>query len=207
MIEDVGFSYDYFHIKHCRRAKLLNLQTSYTAAHDLLYIYPIQTTGFIMPAQEQVIYANNTAAERRHSEDRRRHSWRTVTYCGLQGRGRRHNARRSHHSYYLDHYEPRLVMTGLLVLLLSSLDALFTLTLLGKGAYEANHLMAALLNVGTLPFVITKVAVTAFGVLFLLMHSQFRILRVTNGQRMLEMLAGVYGLLIIWELYLLGTIA
>ena len=160
-----------------------------------------------MPAQEQVISVNPATAERRGGEDRRRHSWRTVTYCGLKGRGRRHNARRSNHSYYLDHYDPRLVMTGLLVLLLSSLDALFTLTLLGKGAYEANILMAALLDVGTLPFVITKVAVTTFGVLFLLMHSQFRIMQVTSGQRMLEMLAGVYGLLIIWELYLLGTIA
>jgi len=159
-----------------------------------------------MPAQEQVITANALPAERRRDEDRRRHSWRTLTYCGLRGRGRRHQARRSDHSYYLDRYEPGLVMTGLLVLLLSCVDALFTLSLLSKGAYEANHLMAALLELGTHPFVITKVAVTAIGVLFLLMHSHFRILRVTNGKRILEILAGIYGLLIIWELLLMRTI-
>jgi hypothetical protein len=159
-----------------------------------------------MPAQEQVSIVADLPAERRQDEDRRRHSWRTLTYCGLQGRGRRHNVRRSDHSYYLDHYEPRLVMTGLLVLLLSCLDALFTLTLLSKGAYEANHLMAALLDLGTHPFVIIKVAVTAFGVLFLLMHSHFRILRVTSGKRMLEVLAGTYGLLIVWELFLMRTV-
>lgn len=159
-----------------------------------------------MPAQEQISIADDMSSERRQDEDRRRHSWRTVTYCGLQGRGRRQNVRRSDHSYYLDRYEPRLVMTGLLVLLLSSLDALLTLNLLSKGAYEANHLMAALLDLGTHPFVITKVAVTAFGVLFLLMHSHFRILRVTSGKRMLEVLAGVYGLLIVWELFLMRAI-
>jgi len=160
-----------------------------------------------MSAQEQVITGTTRAAERRQDEDRRRHSLRTLTYCGMRGRGRRHQVRRSDHSYYLDRYEPKLVMTGLLVLFLSCLDALFTLSLLSKGAYEANHLMAALLELGTHPFVITKVAITAAGVLFLLMHSHFRILRVTSGKRMLEVLAGVYGLLIIWELFLMRTIA
>ena len=160
-----------------------------------------------MSAQEQVITGTTRPAERRQDEDRRRHSLRTLTYCGMRGRGRRHQVRRSKHSYYLDRYEPKLVMTGLLVLLLSCLDALFTLSLLSKGAYEANHLMAALLELGTHPFVITKVAITAAGVLFLLMHSHFRILRVTSGKRMLEVLAGMYGLLIIWELYLMRAIA
>jgi len=160
-----------------------------------------------MSAQEQVITGTTRPAERRQDEDRRRHSLRTLTYCGLRGRGRRHQVRRSKHSYYLDRYEPKLVMTGLLVLLLSCLDALFTLSLLSKGAYEANHLMAALLELGTHPFVITKVAITAAGVLFLLMHSHFRILRLTSGKRMLEVLAGVYGLLIIWELFLMRAIA
>ena len=160
-----------------------------------------------MSAQQQVITGTTRPAERRQDEDRRRHSLRTLTYCGMRGRGRRHQVRRSDHSYYLDRYEPKLVMTGLLVLLLSCLDALFTLSLLSKGAYEANHLMAALLELGTHPFVITKVAITAAGVLFLLMHSHFRILRVTSGKRMLEVLAGVYGLLIIWELFLMRAIA
>jgi hypothetical protein len=159
-----------------------------------------------MPAQEQAINTTGLGTERRQDEDRRRHSWRTLTYCGLQGRGRRHQTRRNDHSYYLDRYHPRLVITGLLVLFLSCLDALFTLSLLNKGAYEANYLMAALLEIGIQPFVFTKVAVTAIGVLFLLMHAHFRILRITNGQRMLEVLAGAYGLLIIWELFLMSKI-
>lgn len=161
-----------------------------------------------MPAEDQTIAlhpADTRRAERREGADRRHHSWRTVTYCGLHGRGRRRQLRRHDHSYYLDRYDHRLVFTGLLVLLLSCVDAMFTLTLLDKGAYEANYLMAQLLAVGDKPFVIAKVVITAAGVLFLLMHAHFRILGITSGKHMLQALAAAYGLLIGWELLLLGS--
>ena len=98
-----------------------------------------------MSAQQQTFPlapARGIGDERREGHDRRRHTWRTLTYCGLQGRGRRHQVRRQHHSYYLDHYDDKLVFTGVLILLLSCVDALLTLTLLDRGAYEANYLMA-----------------------------------------------------------------
>ncbi|HED18472.1 MAG TPA: hypothetical protein ENI74_03100 [Gammaproteobacteria bacterium] len=144
-------------------------------------------------------------AERRKSEDRRHHSWRTLTYCGFQGQGRRQQARRDGHNYYLDWYKPSLVLTGLAVLLLSCLDALLTLTLLNQGAYEANFLMAHLLERSDVVFVVTKVAVTAIGIVFLLMHSHFRLLNITTGKRLLQFLVPTYGLLIIYELLLLGA--
>ena len=144
--------------------------------------------------------------ERRTVPDRRRHTWRTVTYCGLRGRGRRKQARRRDQSYYLDQYDSRLVLTGALLMLLSCLDAAFTLTLLDKGAYEANHLMAWLLEIGDRTFIFSKIAITAAGVLFLMMHAHFQIFRLVTGKRALELLLGVYGLLIGWELLLLGVI-
>ena len=143
--------------------------------------------------------------ERREGRDRRRHSWRTVTYCGLHGRGRRRQARRKGHNYYLDWYEPKLVLAGFTLLLLSCLDALFTLTLISRGAYEANYFMARLLEAGTGLFVSVKVAITAFGILFLLMHSHFQVLRIASGKRLLPLLVGVYGLLIVYELVLLAV--
>lgn len=162
-----------------------------------------------MPAREQTFEStgyDTSTDERREGTDRRRHNWRTVTYCGLQGRGRRRHARRHDHSYYLDYYRPDIVMTGLLVLMMSCLDAMFTLTLLDKGAYEANYFMARLLELGDGIFVVTKVAITAMGITFLMMHAHFRILRFTSGKRMLQFTAAVYGLLICWELLLLGAI-
>ena len=158
------------------------------------------------PEQTVAISADDAVTtNRRQKDDRRQHSWRTLTYCGLHGRGRRRRARRSGQSYYLDWYDPKLVFTGLFVLLLSCMDAMFTLTLLNRGAYEANYFMARLLEQGDTLFIVTKVAVTAFGILFLLMHSHFRILRVTSGKRMLQVLAAIYGLLIVYELLLLGV--
>ncbi len=158
-----------------------------------------------MSQQAQAI-TGNAADERRIDDDRRQHSWRTVTYCGLNSRGRRRQARRDEHSYYLDWYEPGLVYTGLGILLLSCLDALLTLTLLNRGAYETNYFMAQLLESGNAVFVAAKVAITAVGILFLLMHSHFRLLSMTNGKRMLQFLLSVYGLLIAYELFLLGTV-
>ena len=144
--------------------------------------------------------------ERRDQPDRRRHSWRTLTYCGLHGRGRRRHARREGQDYYLDWYDPRLVVTGLAVILLSCLDALLTLTLLNRGAYEANQFMAHLMEISTGTFVATKIAITCIGILFLLMHSHFRILKVTTGRQVLKLLLSVYGVLIAYEAVLLVTI-
>ncbi|MGD8851732.1 MAG: DUF5658 family protein [Gammaproteobacteria bacterium] len=144
--------------------------------------------------------------ERRNRPDRRRHSWRTLTYCGLRDPGRRRNLRRRGHSYYLDWYEPKLVFTGLAVLVMSCLDALFTLALLENGAYEANYLMARLLEVSNEVFVWSKVAITGIGVMFLLMHAQFRVFGVASGKTLLQLTVPVYGVLIVYELLLLGAL-
>jgi hypothetical protein len=149
--------------------------------------------------------AATAIAERREKHDRRRHSWCTVTYCGIHGRGRRRDARRSGHNYYLDWYDPKLVFTGIAVLLMSCLDALFTLTLLSKGANEANYFMARLLETSDGLFVAVKLAVSAFGIVFLMMHSHFQVLRITSGKRLLQFVVPVYGLLIGYELILLGV--
>lgn len=155
----------------------------------------------------QIIEAQPTNLDsRRSGSDRRRHSISTLTYCGLQRRGRRKLARRSGHSYYLDRYKPTLVLTGLTILLLSSMDALFTLTLLQHGAYEANAFMAHLLNHSNALFVATKISITAAGVLFLMAHSQFRFLRISNGEQALQWLLVPYGILIIYELTMLKVL-
>lgn len=143
---------------------------------------------------------------RRSTGDRRKHSWRTVTYCGLSGRGRRREARRKGHDYYLDWYEPRLAWTAIGILLLSTLDAMLTLSLLTKGAYEGNYLMLQLLNVSNEAFIIGKTLITVVGVLFLLMHSHFHIFRITNGKRVLQILLAAYGVLIAYELTMLAVL-
>jgi len=149
--------------------------------------------------------AATAIAERREMHDRRIHSWRTLTYCGFQGRGCRRHARRNEYNYYLDWYDPRLVFTGIAVLVMSYLDALFTLTLIDRGAYEANYFMARLMETSDELFVVVKQAVTASGIIFLLMHAHFQILRIISGKRVLQIIVTVYGLLIGYELILLAV--
>ncbi len=149
---------------------------------------------------------DGASEERRRTADRRRHSLRTLTYCGLSGRGRRRQRRRADQDYYLDWYEPRLVYVAMGIMLLSSLDALLTLTLLEHGAYEANLLMARLLSVSVQTFVTGKLIITGAGVLFLLMHAHFRILGVVTGWQALHGLLPVYVTLIVYELVLLARI-
>lgn len=152
------------------------------------------------------IEAEATAiAERRGNHDRRRHSWLTLTYCGFEGRGRRRYARRNDSDCYLDWYDPKLVFTGIAVLVMSCMDAVFSLMLLDRGAYEANYFMARLMETSDELFVTVKTAVTAFGIMFLLMHAHFRIMRVISGKRLLETVVVVYGLLIGYELMLLAV--
>ncbi|HFD78914.1 MAG TPA: hypothetical protein ENK05_00805 [Gammaproteobacteria bacterium] len=158
-----------------------------------------------MQLQQQTIALDRAASERRTGQDRRRHNWRTIAY-GLSGRGRRRLARRHDHSYYLDWYEPKLVFTGIAILLMSSLDALLTLTLMEQGAYEANYFMARLLDTSQGIFITTKIGVTAAAVLFLLMHAHFRLLRITRARRLLQLLVLVYGVLIAYEVLLLGVL-
>lgn len=145
-------------------------------------------------------------AERRERHDRRRHNWRTVTYCGFEGRGRRRCARRDDYDYYLDWYDPKLVFTGIAILVMSYLDAVFSLMLLDRGAEEANFFMARLMDTSDELFIAVKQAVTALAIIFLLMHAHFRILRIISGKHLLQAVVVLYGILIGYEMILLTAV-
>lgn len=147
------------------------------------------------------------AVERRTHPDRRQHALRTLTYCGFAKRGRRRETRRLGDNYYLDWYDPRLVSAGIAILLLSTADATFTLMLLRRGATELNAIMAHLMNISIPLFVASKIAITAGGVLFLLTHAHFHILKLTTGRHVIHALLGIYSLLIGYEMFLLAGYA
>jgi hypothetical protein len=160
-------------------------------------------------------YQNNSSAvevtgtaiaEQRTMYDRRRHTWRTITYCGFEGRGRRYYARRNDYDCYLDWYDPKLVFTGIAILVMSCLDAVFSLMLIDRGANEANYFMARLMETSDELFIAVKLAVTALGIIFLLMHAHFRIWRIISGEHLLQAVTALYGLLIGYELILLALV-
>ena len=106
--------------------------------------------------------------------------------------------------FYHRRYPTRLLAYILIILLLSCLDAFFTLHLLDIGAAETNPVMAFFLCFGPTVFMIVKYGITAVCVLVIL----FGTIRMGEKKKQLAdrlfcLLVVAYGIVIIWELYLM----
>ncbi len=98
-------------------------------------------------------------------------------------------------------------MVGLAIVLMSCLDAFFTLNLLSLGASELNYFMKGLIETDTTVFLTVKLWATCAGVLILTATARYRLLGLIPVRRILVTLCGVYACLIIWELFLLAAVA
>lgn len=141
------------------------------------------------------------AAERRDGDDRRlrshlRSDW---TYAF---RGRRRAARRTgEQSTFVDLYDPMLLVLAVAILLLSVLDAAFTLVLLQAGVIEeANPLMRWLIEHDTQIFINMKIVITGAAVVFLVLCSNAVIAGRLRGRWIMHGVVAVYVLVIIYEL-------
>jgi hypothetical protein len=117
--------------------------------------------------------------------------------------GRRRNFRRAveEANAYVDWYGWRLSLVLTLIVVLSVLDALFTLLYVQKGGGELNPLMRRAIEAGVVPFIGTKCALTIGGVLFLCLHKNFRFVK--------GLIAGVlvlYTLLLGYHFYLMSVV-
>lgn len=145
--------------------------------------------------------------QRNDRRDRRRQSFSSVLYGCLHPR-RRDNRRAEDDQWCLvDIYDPGLVMVSLAIVLMSCLDAFFTLQLLAMGANEVNYFMKTLIESDISTFLTTKLLFTCSGVVFLTAMARYRLAGRLRVRRILEVLCGIYACLIIWELFLLATVA
>ena len=109
--------------------------------------------------------------------------------------------------FMVDVYDPGLVMVGLAIVLMSCLDAFFTLRLLSMGASEINYFMKELIETDVSTFLTVKLLATCSGVVFLTAAARYKLGGVIRVRRILEGLCGIYACLIVWELYLLVAVA
>ena len=112
--------------------------------------------------------------ERRWLADRRA---RPTPFVGVfRIRGQRRDCRRQGEgrSRYFDCVSVRTAILVLAVLILCSLDALFTLLHIQNGGQEVNPIMRLVLLGGPQFFVTIKIGTTALGVIFLAIHEHFR---------------------------------
>jgi hypothetical protein len=139
--------------------------------------------------------------------DRRDQTFWSVIYGGIYPRRTNNRRPADNQKFIVDWHDSGLFMIAMAIILMSLMDALFTLNLLSLGADEINYFMKVLIESGASLFLLVKLAATSCGVLLLVAYSRFRLGGILPVRRVLEILCGVYVCLIIWELYLLVAVA
>lgn len=144
------------------------------------------------------------AKERRSVRDRRKHSlWPHINPKQKHRRRYYHRREGDQQTAYLDRYNPVPVGITLCVVMLSCLDATFTLTLLQRDSVELNPVMAWLINFNPHLFVAVKLALTGTGLILLLAHTHFRVFGSVRVVYLLYISLLLYCSLTIYELILL----
>ena len=147
--------------------------------------------------------------ERRTEKDRRTKSGfslRSLFLGGSRKKIRRQGDKKR--IFYLDHYSPGLFFIIVSILFLCAIDALLTLFLLARGAYEINPLMAYALKFGPYAFFSFKYLLTILPVIFLLIFRNvvIRMLKIST-RTVLYFMAIFYLVVVAYELYMVHTLA
>ena len=147
--------------------------------------------------------------EQRSNQDRRQNH--IPFYKLFFFKGRRRTLQRTEDCkrvIVVDQYHPTLLISVLVVVGLSLLDAALTLTLLEKGAVELNPVMRYYINLGPWAFLMVKYGLTAMAltimvVLTPIISVRYRIV----SSLMFPFCVLVFGSVVIWELYLLARMS
>lgn len=140
-------------------------------------------------------------SNRRVLHDRRKQADKFISRFMFVG-GRRKSKRRTldKKKYApLDYYSPRLLIVLLSILLLSYVDAYFTIILLQKKTIvEANPAMAFHLGQGIVPFLLNKFYLTAGSLIVLCLFHDYFITR-----KAIKFIMMTYITVVVYQLYLL----
>jgi hypothetical protein len=142
-------------------------------------------------------------ANRRRPADRRQQHVLFSDWRWAWG-GRRSQPRRDDElaEYGVDRYRPHLLVLAIGILILSCLDAAFTLTLLQRGvASEANPLMRVLIDHDRQIFVNLKVVLTGAAVVFMVALADWPFLRALRVRHVMIATLVMYGAIVGYELY------
>ena len=153
--------------------------------------------------QKTIILSNRSGKDRRTKSG--------FNIRSLLSGGKREKIRRQEDTrriFYVDQFSPRLYITSTAIVFLSALDALLTLNLLHRGAYEVNPVMALFRQFGPYTFFISKYLLTIIPVIVLLMFRNIalRMIKISTCT-VLHILAVFYVAVVSWEIYLFLKVA
>jgi hypothetical protein len=144
--------------------------------------------------------------ERRRAADRRKNPLRALLHGSFYPRRRGSRRDGERRVAGLDWHHPQWLAVSMLIVLFSCADAFLTLTLIQRGAYEVNPLMAPLVGGSGVAFAMVKIGLTAGGVILLTLLARMRAFgRIPVGLLLYTVLAG-YGVLIFYEFRLLRDV-
>jgi len=135
----------------------------------------------------------------RSENDRRLFSWRTVLFGFMRSRRRATRRDNEVEPTFTDWHHPWLFFLGVGIMLMSGMDAFLTLQLLDMGAIEINPVMAGVIGHSALTFAISKMVLTGFGILALVLLSKSRFFDRVRTGLLLTFFFGVYAVLICYE--------
>jgi hypothetical protein len=154
------------------------------------------------PSRKDCSFDASDTAERR-GPDRRSRTLHALLYGSFNPR--RRNPRRLDDTSLVavDWHHPQWLGVALLIVLLSCADAFLTLTLINRGAYEANPFMAPLLRGSALAFTVVKVGLTGGGVVLLTVLVRLKVFRRVPISFVLYGVLAAYAALVFYEMSLL----
>jgi hypothetical protein len=145
-------------------------------------------------------------SDRRRPRDRRNQTWRALLHGSFNPR--RHGPRRDGEQSFVavDWHHPQWLAVAMLTLILCVADALLTIELLQRGAYEANPVMEPLVHGSPLAFAVIKFGLTASGLVVLILLARARVFRNVPVSLILYAVLLAYAVLIGYELWLLEAL-
>jgi len=148
--------------------------------------------------------AGRERREGRHRTDRRRRPWWSVFYGSFNPRRRTPPRRLGDSRFHsLDWHSAHLLAVAIGILILCTVDALMTVTLLQSGAYELNPFMASLIQRSVTLFAILKMGLTGAGIFMMVILARYRFLRLLRVEWALYGVLIAYAVLITYELWML----
>lgn len=148
-----------------------------------------------------------TGTGQRAASDRRAPGWRTFVHSILAARRKEPRRRQDKAApYYTDHYDAKVLVLFFSILALCVADAGLTLQIVAQGGTELNPLMDRLLDISPHAFVIGKYALTSAGLLFAVLHINFKVLKLFPMRQVLCGVVGFYLFLVGYELVILSQV-
>jgi len=147
----------------------------------------------------RVLVPGDSAAWVRSDTDRRSFSWRTVLFGFFRSRRRAPRRADEVEPLFTDYHHPWLFFLATGIMLMSCVDAFFTLQLLDRGAIEINPVMALVIGKSTATFAVTKLLLTSIAILTLVFLARAMFMQRIRAGLFLTFFFSVYAVLICYE--------